>query len=600
MSDDDWNDNQSHTNSGRETNSNPNDVSNALKKQVDVNDDGQLKIFGKEFDVGKNGALIVRPLVDLAISQLSVRGAATATRFGTKLSNVIMPKHWAAKVGRGLGFVWLFGLSASDVALGIKKTVNDGFHDMHELRDKWAPLLAANHNMDTSVSKALSSNFGVIAHSRARVYENGKRELLATIAGGIRAIPTILMGIYQYQADNIAHPERVEQARTHKNMTAQEKNDLKDEIENLKKQKMTGKQRERMDNSHDDLVSTVSKLFTEKGMRRMRSPRNEYEYRRNVKSLTIMPPIFGVFSELIERHITKKNSNAEEDAGDKILQLQAFIHNHDEPDHEHTIIQVREIFQQRAKDLGRKYMLEGDTFNRTCETIADAVLTGLHPQAIVEILDNRKIVTFGKTEAEFGDTEEIKIAIEALRQKYTKKVSEKKFYNDSPFTRETLARTFNEMPVKDRPYLTMVVPRSIMIKLPGIDRAEVKQAYSEAHQIMQRELIAMTKSLMELDAETLKKSGVKPKAISEFEAFKETWRRAENNDHGNAFIGKDPEKAARIIRDVTLSAKNPKELWQEYLKKRSEETVQCLPTQERKGMDHLAEDKEKGSNLPAK
>ena len=599
MSDEEWNDNRGR--GGREGNSNPNDVSNALKNQVDVGDDGKLKIFGKEFDVGKNGALVVRPLVDLAISQLSVRGAATATRFGTKLSNVVMPKHWAAKVGKGLGFVWLFGLSASDVALGIKKTVNDGFKDMHELRDKWAPLLAANHNMDTSVSKALSSNFGVIAHSRARVYENGKRELLATIAGGIRAIPTILMGIYQYQADNIAHPERVRQARTHKNMTAQERTGLEEDIQKLTRQKMTGKQRERMDNSHDDLVSTVSRLFTEKGMRRMRAPKNEYEYRKNVKSLTIMPPIFGVVSELIERHITKKTKDTDEDAGDKILNLQAFIHNHDEPDRENVVIQVREIFQQRAKDLGRKYTLEGDTFNRTCEAIADAVLTGLHPQAIVEILDNRKAVTFGKNEAEFGDSEEIKIALEALKQKYTKKVSEKKFYKDSPFTRETLAKTFNEMPVKDRPYLAMVVPRSIMIKLPGVNRTEVKQAYKEAHEIMQRELISMTKSLMEVDVETLKKSGVKSQAISEFEAFKETWRRAENNDHGNAFIGKDPEKAARVIRDVMLSAKNPKELWQEYLKKRGEETVASIPAEERKGVSHLTdENKGEGSSLPAK
>ncbi len=679
--------------------SKPMDVATAIKGKVGIKND-KLEIFGKYIDVGgPEVALALKPLIATVLNEVSLRGAATAGRYGTAAASLILPKNHAAKVGKALYFTWLFGLSASDVALGVKKTVQSGFKEMYALRDQAQPLLAANNDLDGSLSKTLTSNFTALAHARAKVYQNGRHNLFGTLAGGIRALPNIAMGIYQHQLDTIRNPRSVFQAKYRPGMSREERMELlaemkalrakqhtipnnakaalKEEITSLtqninqanrsglqeeaqelgaKMESLQAKYKEMPDmvkaNHNEEVARLLRKanekvddhVFTEgagvwrkhekefvlspeerkklsaKAGELRRKPVNsmgpisslsdeeqhnivgnlqgmfsdptfkkrmfhtkgnvESDYYKNIKNLQATPFMAALVGGVMDRHISGKE--APEVAWDKIIDLQGYLERHHDPDRQKINVFIKNIFSQHARDMDKNHSFEGSSYENAMEAITDAVVRyKLHPQAIAEMLDNKKIVIFGSKDTDFGDKEDVKKELGKLLQKYNGKLSEKEIYKSAPFTKETLAATYDKIPQEEKPFFTMLFPAGILERA-GVPAEDVKKNRDAGKQHFIDDLTEMTKLIIEKGREDLKAQGVKSKHIDAVEALEQGFRSAESESGGNKYVRENFKDVTKMVRDITASAKKPGEMWKEYVSRK--ESVSKAQEEEKMAM----------------
>lgn len=624
----------------------------AIKDNVHTDvEGGKLQVFGKEFNVGQTAATLLDPLVIWATTIIYQKGGTkgrewlTAAAKGLKASD-----STAAKWGVAGELAVRVGGPVLQFSTDIKKTVKDAYTGMNGLREEASVLLAANGG------NVLTTSFTALAHKRALVYEQGKRNVLGSVLSAVRQAPAFLAGYNQYHLDRIENPdlavasmsagateaektaiwskyhkmkashmERAELVRVGKDPAVMEARQAEKTarvaLRNIENGSDTDMHRQRWDAEQEwkralrdkqaaiekamgkasgggrkssgipdelqdnPLVRSVSWLFDGDARRSMRRPKSEADFRQNIGNTQLLPPAlaFGV-NAARNKFISKDQDKVV--AWDLIKDLETYLQQDKHPDADRVSVFVKDIFTQHTKDLGHKYELEGKSFDNAVETITNALIYKKLPaQALAEVLDNKKIVTFGAKDANFGDIDDINTELKALKNKYINKVNETEFYKNSPFTKQDLVKTFKEIPDGEKPFFALLFPPGILEKA-GADKEEVKKYRNQGRQYFVDQLTEMSRYMISVGHDELKDQGVKSKYLDELEAFQQNFYRADRTGNGREYIQQNMEDATETVRNVIASVKKPGELWKDFVARNSNDRDQSA-IKPKAPMDHV-------------
>lgn len=527
------------------------DMGAAVEKNVDVTKDGQLKVFNWTFDIGDPQlAAFMRSGVTWATNEISRRGATTAKQLGEtigkeigKLSRSGDTRTKTATIAGKIAYnTWLFGWSAADFALGLKKTVQNGFKSMHSLREDAQPLLAANNQSDSNISSVLThKQFGVLAHARAKIYHDVKSDIVGGFVDGIRLLPNIVMGIQKKQMDILEGKNstggRVDMAQTH----------VTGETPDIQALKQT----------YDD-------VFNPDVWRKMRHPQSIEDYKHNLNKLSAATPVVDFIAGIFGRKFS--HQQMPDDAWDYILTLQHYV-KQNTPEVYEVKTKVKKIFDQRARDLGKPYKLEGSAYDAVIKVVSEAIVEdGLHPQALVEILDNPKIVNFDKHDADFGDPETIKHEVDKLVTKYNLPQVEKEIYRSAPFTKKTLVETYKNIPEEEKPFFTLLFPPGVL-EAAGISHDEAKKYREAGKQEFEGQLTDRLRLIIGQGHDALVQAGVKESYVEALEGMESAFRRADNRGVAADYVIDNIKSVKSVVRNIEASAKKPGEMWKSFVER---------------------------------
>jgi hypothetical protein len=300
-------------------------------------------------------------------------------------------------------------------------------------------------------------------------------------------------------------------------------------------------------------------------LRPVKNDNHGIDYKKNIQNMMLMPAVASVVGDVVEHKISGKKA-ADGTAWDKIMDLQLAMERHrDNPDRDRIAVKVKDIFKQHAQDLGKSYRLEGASYEHAMEAITDAIVRDkLHAQAVAEMLDNKKIVIFGKDDADFGDAKDVKQQLQLLIAKYNGKTGEKEVYKKAPFTKETLAATFKGIPEEEKPFFTMLFPPGVLEKA-GVPIDQVQKFREEGRQGFVDALTDMTRVTLDMGSDELRKQGIKSKQIEALEAMKHDFRNADMDGDAGEYVRANMRDVTRTIRNIAASAKKPGEMWKEFV-----------------------------------
>jgi len=620
-------------------------LTNALKENVHSDaESGELQFFGKKFNVGQTAATLLDPLVIWATTLIYQKGGTkgrewlTAAAKGLKASDAT-----AAKWGVAGELLVRVGGPVLQFSTDIKKTVTDAYTGMNGLKQDASVLLAANDG------NVLTSNFTALAHKRALVYEQGKRNVMGSVLSAVRQAPAFLAGYNQYHLDRIENPklavdsmpagataaekhatwskyhkmktsymERAELVRVGRTdpgvIRAREAEkaaldalqnegtaysyDKRETLRQATRNKEAayasalGKTHSGMKKPSDipdelqdnPLVRSVSWLFNDDARRSMSKPRSEADFRRNIANTQLLPPALAFGVNAARKNFVGKDQDKVV-AWDMIKELEQYVQQEKHPDTDRVNVYVKDIFAQQARDLGRKYELEGKSYDNAVEAVTNAIIYKKLPvQALAEVLDNKKIVAFGAKDANFGDLEDINKELSALKSKYTAKVSEQEFYKDSSFTKQDVVKTFKGIPEDEKPFFALLFPPGILEKA-GVDKDEVKKYRDQGRRYFVDQLTDMARFMIAAGHDELKNQGVKSKYLDELEAFEQNFQRADRMGSGREYVKQNLEDTTETVRNVIASAKKPGELWKDFVARNSERDPAAI--QPKTVLDHV-------------
>ncbi len=548
------------------------DLGSALGKKVNVGTNeyrGTVTILGKEIYVGQEAAKWAKGGIAQAQTWLTRYGAAWIRDKTTAVATAFKATdHRAAKIGNAAEMIWRYGLPAADVALGVKTAMRDGYKRMSALKDEAAVILAANNDMKVGVGGVLSTNFRALANERALIFKEGKKTVLSSLTSVIQNLPGILINVWQQKVEMIQDPNRVF-ATLPPGASAAEHARAEQKFKELSALKTAPAS----DAAGGDPVSgAVGRIF---------KPKSLADYQKNLEFSKFAPFVGGLLGGALSGNI-QKDVGTTVNAWRLIKRLEVTM-KEEEPTSGGEIEQsVREIFQQHAKDCGVKQKLAGNKFTHIVEEVSEALVNeGLHPQALVELLDDHKVITLaaGK-DVTYGKPIAVKEEIAKLINKYTAKVSQKEFYKDVPFTKEDAVKAFNEITDEERPFYTMLFPPGIL-EAAGAIKAKVAECRKQGREAFTDELTGMMREIIKAGRDELEKQGVKKELIDELEAIEDDFNNAMRRGRAGEYVSQNLEDTSALVRNMALSAKDKSGFWAEYLQKRAVAKDTEMPTSRR-------------------
>ena len=535
------------------------DLGGLINNQFDKSElgSGKIRIFGRTINVGPGGAEALRSAMQTITDNIGFEGAKYARHYSTSFAKALSASdRKAEKIGSMFDVGWRFGLPVTNFILGLRTSLRDGHRDMARLAGESSVVLAANNKK--GVGGVMSTGFTALNIERKRVFENGKKTMLANIAGLVSSAPSVLINFWSWQRDLINDPTRP--IRELGSSYTQEQYKIAEEkshnLKAMQTQVVTAREPGQLGRP-----DSLSRLF---------KPKSLGDLERNISQSRLVGPIIGgLGGQFIIGDIERKSRN--DSAWQKIKELKTRITN-EEPETGHDIEDsVRDVFTQHAKDIGSRFKLSGHRFDNLVEKISDALVNdNMHPEAIVELLDNKQVINFGKNGIVYGNAPHIDHAVSALVNKYSAKVDQKAFFKDAPFTPKDAVETLNHLSDDEKPFFTMLFPTGILESAGG-DKAKLAQYREAGKEYFVDEITTAIQKMLEAGPEELAKHGLTEDQVEELEDIRKDFMNAVKRGRPNEYVLDNRGEVTDLVRKITLTNKKPDGLWQDYIKDRCED-----------------------------
>lgn len=530
------------------------DLGSLINNQLDksVIGEGKMHIFGRTINVGHGGAEALRSAVQTLTDNIAFEGAKYARHYSSSFAKALnATDHKAEKIGAWADVGWRFGLPVTNFLLGMRTSLGEGHRQMARLAQESTVVLAANNKK--GVGGVMSTGFSALNYERKRVFENGKKSMLSNIAGLVSSLPGVLINYWSWQRDLINDPTRPirelgSQYSEEQYKIAAEKSS---QLQAMQTQVVTSR--------------APGQLGTPDSMSRFFKPRSLGDLEKNISQSRIVGPILGgLGAQFIVGDIERKSRN--ESAWQTIKDLKMRLAN-EEPETGHDIEDsVRDIFTQHAQDIGSHYKLAGHRFDNIVEKISDALVNdSMHPEAIVELLDNRNVIKFGNNGIVYGNAPHVNHAVDALVEKYAAKVDQKAFFKNAPFTPKDAVEAFNRLPDDEKPFFAMMFPTGIL-ENAGADKAMLSKAREIGRDYFVDEITTAILKMLSAGPEDLAKHGLSETQIEELEDIRKEFTNAAKRGRPNEYVMDNRGEVTNIVRKITLTNKKPEDLWQDYIK----------------------------------
>jgi hypothetical protein len=510
---------------------------------------GTITIAGHEVEVGRDLAYVLDPLVQEVQTWISKEGAASARKYGMQLGNWIAPKH-AGKIGNSAEMLWRFGLPVVDVVGGIKNAVKEGYAQMHQLSQDASAVVSANSGVQTSIAGAMALNFSAIKYERKLVLSEARKQVGASLTSFIKNTPGVIINMLYYKKHRLESPELAASAT----------------VEALDAPAVKS----------NSLMSTVSRMIL---------PDTVEGINQNLKYEKWAPTAGAIGARLVSNHI-EKDVGTKTSAWRNIKTLENVIKQQEPSSGGDVESYVRDVFQQHVYDSGQKTQLAGARYNHIIKEVSAALVHGgMHPEALVELLDDKKVIALQGSEVTYGKPLAVKEALARLTEKYAVKVSTKEFYKDVPFTKEKAAQLFNALSEEEKPLYVMLFPPGAL-EGAGIKKEEVEKYRKIGSQSLTEELTNAIGNMLQVGDETLRKQGVKEEQIAELQVVAKEFQDAANYNHAPEYIRENLEDMKALVRNTSLTAKDPKKLWTEVIAPRETADISPQAMTGKGPMDH--------------
>ncbi len=549
------------------------DVGSFVTKNISVDKEkGTFSLFGRQTYVGKDFAAIADGLVGKLLDWISDRGASTARRFGIQVAETLKaPADRTQRVGLFAEIAWRFGIPVVDLLMNLKKSIHNGFKGMNALKEEASAVLAANNNMKVGVGGVLSTHFSALAYERALIFKESKKSMLASFAGTIRNLPSIILNVLRLQKNLVNNPEQLWD-RLPKNATDEEKRFVEEKITKLKAMReplvktpiADGKAAGGKEEETDGILSSLSRLFKPKDLKLddINTILNYGNY---------ATPLGGIAAGLISGDL-EKNVGKTQTAWRKIQQLKNVI-KEQEPDSTSDIAHlVKGVFEQHAINMGIKDKPAGKKFEHIIEEISYSLIHDrLHPDALVELLDDPKVIVFDKKGITYGKVALVKEECEKLVDKYSAKVNQKEFYEAAPFSPKDAVAAWDNLTDEERPLYVLFFSKGVL-EAAGVPKEQVAK-YTDGDMSLSAELTNIMRNVVREGREGLEKAGVSDDLIEEYEAVEKDFNNALRHGRGKEYIEKNLEDTTALIRNMAVTAKDQDGFWQEFVGKRENEAA---------------------------
>ncbi len=535
------------------------DLGGFVTKQIDKSEisKGKIAIFGKTINVGPGGSEALRSAVQTIQDNIAFEGAKYARRYSISFAKALkVQDHHAEKIGNLVDFGWRFGLPVTNFLLGVRTSIAQGHAEMCRLAQDASVVLTANNKNGVGGMLSLSNGFSALTYERTRVFENGKKNILANIGGLVSSLPGVLINYWSWQRDLINDSNRpIRELR--KNATPEERRiaeEKRNRLVALKSSADAGTSAEQT-----DMIA------------RFTSPKSLADYDRNINQSRIVGPIIGgLLGQIVTGDIEKKSQT--DSAWQRIKDLKARMMSEEPKESADIEDAVRSVFIQHARDMKMRAKLSGRRFDNIVEAVAKSLVNdNLHPEALVELLDNKQVIDFNRSGVTYGNAAHINHVLSSLIEKYTAKIDMKEFYQNATFTPKDAVAAFSALTDEEKPFYVMLFPTGIL-ENAGANKADLEKYREIGKRYFIDEVTTALENMLKAGTEELKKRGVNNELVDELEDIRKDFMDAVEKGRPNQYVMEHRDDVNELVRKIVLTSKKPDELWQDYIKTHKEES----------------------------
>lgn len=529
---------------------------------------GTITLFGHEYSVGRQGALLLKGAIDYTKSMVSQYGAQYARMGAESAARAVRaPGHLAIRAGNIAAGAWSFGVPGMDVALNIHKAASNAFTRMRSLNEEADAVMLANKES----GDIMGSNI-VLCNERKAIMRESRKMVLSSFVSVVENLPNVVVSILQQKKELIKDPGRemrglspdVQQKDPDRWRKAMDK---KADLEAMGGKGPNPKPSAELPDG-DPVSNTWRRLF---------HPGNLDDLNKNIGMLQNAPIVTGLVGQMLSDNI-EHSVDSKATAWRLIKQMEDDMKTQSLSS-KGIRDEVRAIFQQHVRDCDKNHILKGPQFDHVVQQVTDSLaIYKLNPQGLAEVLADKKIIDLTDKKLSYGNTAQVKKELTAITDKY-QKVNAAEFFRKEDYAPKGAVKVleyFGQMrkqdPSQDYEAEFVAMYPEGYLEAAGADKEQVRAARERIPADYNNILIDAVGAVIAKGRDELAGKGVSGDLYDQLQIIWDDMKSSvRNNDGGKKeYMQSDLGDMTGLLRKMAVTAKDKDSFCDAYLRKRAE------------------------------